>query len=247
MRFGIIGLGTMGRAIEAALKKSGETAVAGTRHGDDNGALVRDSDVLVLCVKPYQARTVVEGVAADLAGKLLISICAGIATADLRAWSGDRAAVVRAMPNTPGLIGDGMTVLAPSASTTAQQLAVAVHLFATLGRTTVLDEDLMDGVTGLSGCGPAYVFLIIEALADAGEKVGIDHPTSTLLAAQTLLGAARLVLERGESPATLRREVATPGGCTIEGLAALEQGGLRKTLTDAVVAATNRSRELRNA
>jgi len=247
MTFGIIGLGTMGNAIATALKRGGDGDVIATKRGDDNAALVRASDVIVLCVKPYQARAVVEEIAGELAGKLLISICAGIATADLQAWSGGRAAVVRAMPNTPGLIGAGMTVLAAGAGTSAAQLDTAVAVFAPMGRTAVLAEALMDGVTGLSGCGPAYVFLIIEALADAGVRVGIDAPTSTLLAAQTLLGAARLVLERGESPAALRKEVATPGGCTIEGLAALEQGGLRETLMAAVVAATNRSIALRGS
>jgi pyrroline-5-carboxylate reductase len=124
-------------------------------------------------------------------------------------------------------------------------LASAVELFASLGRTAVLDESLMDAATGLSGCGPAYVFLIIEALAEAGVKLGINRATSTLLATQTLLGSAQLVLQRGVHPAELKDEVTTPGGCTIDGLVALEEGGLRSTLISGVMAAANRSRTLR--
>ena len=155
--------------------------------------------------------------------------------------------MVRAMPNTPCLIGAGMTVLSRDAGTDNAHLETAAQLFAPLGRTAVLDEALMDGVTGLSGCGPAYVFLIIEALSEAGVKLGIDRATSTVLAAQTLLGAAQLVLERGTHPAALKDEVTTPAGCTIDGLMVLEDGRLRSTLIAAVVAAAKRSRALRES
>jgi pyrroline-5-carboxylate reductase len=138
-----------------------------------------------------------------------------------------------------------MTVLAPAAGTAKDHLDQAIALFATVGRTAVLDEALMDAATGLSGCGPAYGFLIVEALADAGVKLGIDRATSITLAAQTLLGAAQLVLERGVHPAVLKDQVTTPGGCTIDGLVALEDGGLRSALASAVIAAANRSRTLR--
>jgi pyrroline-5-carboxylate reductase len=261
MTTGIIGLGTMGGAIAGALRANGNPRVLGTddsaaaantaaeRLGveiaTDNAALARASDIVVLCVKPHQAREVVEGIAAELAGKLLISVCASVTTADLRAWSGNGAAVVRAMPNTPALIGAGMTVLAPAPGTDKAHLDEAIALFATVGRTAVLDEALMDAATGLSGCGPAYGFLIVEALADAGVKLGIDRATSITLAAQTLLGAAQLVLERGVHPAVLKDQVTTPGGCTIDGLIALEDGGLRSALASAVIAAANRSRTLR--
>jgi pyrroline-5-carboxylate reductase len=247
MTYGIIGLGTMGGALAGVLRALDGTRVIGTTRSSaaDNAALARQSDVIVLCVKPYQARAVVEAIAPELAGKLLISVCASITTGDLRTWSGNRAAVVRAMPNTPALIGAGMTVLAPGAETGAEQLETAVRLFGSVGRTAVLDEALMDAATGLSGCGPAYVFLIIEALSEAGVKLGIDRETSVMLAAQTLLGAAQLVLERGVHPATLKDEVTTPGGCTIDGLLALEDGHLRSTLIAGVLAAANRSRTLR--
>jgi pyrroline-5-carboxylate reductase len=261
MTTGIIGLGTMGSALAAALRTRGGARIVGTddhaataraaaeRLGidlaADNKALARASDVVVLCVKPHQARAAVEAIASELAGKLLVSICAGVTTGDLRAWSSDRAAVVRAMPNTPALIGAGMTVLAPGAATSPEQLDTAVQLFGAVGRTAILDETLMDAATGLSGCGPAYVFLIVEALSDAAVKLGIDRATAVLLASQTLLGSAQLILERGVHPAVLKDQVTTPGGCTIEGLVALEDGGLRSTLIAGVVAAANRSRTLR--
>lgn len=261
MTYGIIGLGTMGSAIAGALRTGTDATVIGTTNraataeaaakrlnigvGCDNLALARESDVIVLGVKPYQARGVVEAIAPELSGKLLISVCAAVTTADLEAWSGSRAAVVRAMPNTPCLIGAGMTVLAAGKTATPADLEAAVALFAPLGKTAVLDESLMDAATGLSGCGPAYVFMIIEALADAGVQLGINRATSTLLAAQTLLGAAQLVLESKTHPAVLKDQVTTPGGCTIDGLVALEDGNLRSVLIGGVVAAANRSIALR--
>jgi pyrroline-5-carboxylate reductase len=261
MTYGIIGLGTMGSALASALladagrrvigttRNTATARAAATRLGievaTDNLALARASDVIVLCVKPYQAREVVKAIAHEVAGKMLITICASVTTGDIREWSGERAIVVRAMPNTPCLIGAGMTVLSAGASTGSESMEAAVELFSSLGRTAVLDESLMDAATGLSGCGPAYVFLIIESLAEAGVKLGINRATSTLLAAQTLLGASQLALERGVHPAALKDEVTTPAGCTIDGLMALEDGRLRSTLISGVIAAANRSRQLR--
>jgi len=261
MTYGIIGLGTMGSAIAGALRAGADARVIGTTTRAataeaaakrlqidvtaDNVATARASDVIVLSCKPYQARGVVESIASELDGKLLISVCAAITTNDLQAWSGNRAAVIRAMPNTPCLIGAGMTVLTAGSSANPKDLEAAVALFAPLGKTAVLDESLMDAATGLSGCGPAYVFMIIEALADAGVQLGINRATSTLLATQTLLGAAQLVLESKTHPAVLKDQVTTPGGCTIDGLVALEDGGLRSVLISGVVAAANRSIALR--
>jgi pyrroline-5-carboxylate reductase len=261
MTYGIIGLGTMGSAIAGTLRASANATVIATTHraataeaaakrlgigvGTDSASLARASDVIVLSVKPHQARAVLESIAPDLAGKLLISVCAAMTTADLESWSGNRTAVIRAMPNTPCLIGRGMTVLAAGKSAQPKDLDEAVAVFAPLGQTAVLDESLMDAATGLSGCGPAYAFLIIEALADAGVQLGIPRATSTLLAAQTLLGASQLVLETKTHPAVLKDQVTTPGGCTIDGLVALEDGGLRSVLIGGVVAAANRSIALR--
>jgi pyrroline-5-carboxylate reductase len=261
-RVGIIGLGTMGRVLARGILQHRLASVAGSTRSrasaeaasaelgipveTDNLVLAGESDVLFLCAKPYQARAIVEKLAPSLIGRqLLVSICAAISLDDLAAWTGGRCAVVRAMPNTPCLVGEGMTVLAAPPNVEGERVEAARALFEPLGRTAVVDESLMDGVTGLSGCGPAYVYLIIEALSEAGVKLGIPRKTATLLAAQTLLGSAKMVLERGIHPAALKDEVTTPAGCTIDGLMALEEGKLRSTLISAVVAAANRSRTLR--
>ncbi len=261
-RVGIIGLGTMGKVLARGIIDHRLASVAGSTRSrasaeaasaelgipveTDNLALAAASDVVLLCVKPHQARAIVEKLAPALDERhLLVSICAAISLDDLAAWSGGRCALVRSMPNTPCLVGEGMTVLAAAADVPAESVQTARSLFEPLGRTAVVDESLMDGVTGLSGCGPAYVYLIIEALSEAGVKLGIPRKISTLLAAQTLLGSAKMVLERGIHPAALKDEVTTPAGCTIDGLMALEEGRLRSTLISGVVAAANRSRTLR--
>jgi pyrroline-5-carboxylate reductase len=264
---GIIGMGKMGEALVAGLRREAghdrgsATLRATTRTTEsaaevrkrvgvacdlDNAGLARKSDILLLCVKPHQAQAVLEGIAPELTrDHILISICASITTDQLHAWSGGECAVIRAMPNTPCLIGQGMTALCPGPGAKPAQLKLGERIFSAVGRTCVVEESLMDGVTGLSGCGPAYIYLVIEALSEAGVKVGLPRKTATLLAAQTLLGAAQMVLERGEHPAALKDEVTTPAGCTIDGLMALEEGALRTTLIRAVVAATRRSKSLR--
>lgn len=261
---GIIGLGKMGEAILTGLGQANKSdpvkIMCTTRSQEsadeassrlkiqcstDNRALVRDSDVLILCVKPHQAEEVLNSIADQLtANHLIISICASITTQQLRKWSGKKAAIVRAMPNTPCLIGEGMTVFCSSPDTEKQHLELVAKVFGTLGRTAQIEESLMDGATGLSGCGPAYVYLIIEALSEAGVKVGLPRQVATTLAAQTLLGASKMVLERGIHPAQLKDEVTTPAGCTIDGLMALEEGKLRVTLIKAVLAAEKKSRKL---
>jgi len=148
------------------------------------------------------------------------------------------------MPNTPAVVREGMTALAKGPGVSEDEMRLAREIFASVGRVVLVEERLMDAVTGLSGSGPAYVFQAIEALADGGVKMGLPRPTAELLAAQTVLGAARLVLESGEHPAKLKDQVASPGGTTIAGLHQLELGGLRATLMAAVEAATKRSQEL---
>jgi pyrroline-5-carboxylate reductase len=218
----------------------------GIRVHTDNAMLVEASEVLLLAVKPHQAEDVLRKIAPKIRkNQVLISICASITTGQLAEWSGGRCAVIRAMPNTPCLIGEGMTVFAPGPGAQEQDTVTAEKIFKPVGRTAIVEESLMDGVTGLSGCGPAYVYLVIEALSEAGVKVGLPRETATLLAAQTLLGASKMVLERGVHPAALKDEVTTPAGCTIDGLMALEEGKLRVTLIKAVLAAAKRSRSLR--
>jgi pyrroline-5-carboxylate reductase len=269
MKIGIIGLGQMGEAIAEGLRRSLNAGTKGkslaleatTSSQDsareasqklgiechtDNARLVSGSKLILLCVKPHHAEKVLKSVAGKLTAEhLLISICASITTEQLSAWSGGRCRVIRAMPNTPCLIGEGMTVLCGGPGLAPEQMNVAENIFNALGRTAVVEESLMDGVTGLSGCGPAYVYLMIEALSEAGVKVGLPRRVATLLAAQTLSGAARMVIERGEHPASLKDEVTTPAGCTVDGLMALEEGKLRVTLIKAVLAATKRSKTLR--
>jgi pyrroline-5-carboxylate reductase len=270
MKIGIIGMGKMGEAIVQGLTRQGlarqnmrkQGAIQGTTHSKesarqvsrelkvkchtDNLKLVAESDLILLCVKPHQAEKVLREIVPVLKPKhLVISICASITTEQLHGWSDGIPKIVRAMPNTPCLIGEGMTVLSGGAGVKRTDLEVAEGIFKPLGRTAVVEESLMDGVTGLSGCGPAYIYLIIEALSEAGVKVGLSRETATLLAAQTLLGSAKMVLDRGVHPAALKDEVTTPAGCTIDGLMALEEGKLRVTLIKAVIAAATRSETLR--
>lgn len=211
----------------------------------DNSKLVRESDVVIVCVKPHQAEKVLRKLEKDFTkNHLIISVCASLSTSEISEWSGGRAAVVRSMPNTPCLIGEGMTVLCAGPGAKSGHVQIAEKIFGTVGRAIELEESHMDGVTGLSGCGPAYIYLVVEALSEAGVKVGLPRATATLLAAQTIAGSARMVLERGEHPAALKDEVTTPAGCTIDGLMALEEGKLRVTLIKAVLAAAKRSQRL---
>ncbi|MEW6055100.1 MAG: pyrroline-5-carboxylate reductase [Bdellovibrionota bacterium] len=260
---GILGVGKMGEALAAGLiaAKKGYKIIGTTRSQataaeikkrlgiectTDNRDLVKKAKVLILCVKPNDARPVLESLAPQLTkDHLIISTCASIQTEALSKWARQKTPVIRAMPNTPCLIREGMTILVAGASAKASHLEHAEKIFNTIGRTTVIDETLMDGATGLSGCGPAYVYLIIEALSEAGVKVGLSRDLATQLAAQTLMGAAKMVLERGVHPAALKDEVTTPAGCTIDGLMALEEGKIRVTLIKAVLAATKRSEKLR--
>jgi pyrroline-5-carboxylate reductase len=208
----------------------------------DNLAVAKKCEILILAVKPQQAEKVLREITPQLRkGQLLISICAAISLEQLLEWTGGKCALVRAMPNTPAIVGQGMTVLCCAPDCPEKEAERAEAIFSTVGKVARLDESLMDAATGLSGCGPAYVFLIIEALSEAGVKTGIPRKTSTLLAAQTLLGAAQMVLERGEHPASMKDEVTTPAGCTIDGLMALEEGRLRVTLIKGVLAAARRS------
>lgn len=212
---------------------------------DDNDALVAWADVVVLAVKPQIVDRVLAPIASGLAeGDLLVSVAAGVPIDALEARLPPRARVVRAMPNTAAIALAGATAIAPGTSATKSDIDVARALFEAVGRCVVLDETLLDAVTGLSGSGPAYVMLMIEALADGGVKVGLGRDVALLLAAQTVYGAAKLQLETGEHPGRLKDMVTSPGGTAIAGLHTLEAGGLRRTLIDAVEAAATRSSEL---
>lgn len=214
----------------------------------DNNKTVRHGGIIILAVKPQNMAEVLEGIAGAVSGeKIIISIAAGITTKFIETRLGKNARVIRVMPNTPALVGEGVAALAAGAKATAQNINVAGQIFDSVGITVVVKEALMDAVTGLSGSGPAYAFVIIEALADAGVRMGLGRDIALTLSAQTMLGAARLCIESGKHPAELKDMVTSPGGTTIAGLKALEDGKIRATLMAAVEAATLRSKELGSA
>ena len=206
------------------------------------------ADIVVLSVKPQILSRVLDEIADVVpADALVISIAAGVPVAAIQSRLAAGTRVVRAMPNTPALVDAAATAIARGEHARESDLEDAKRIFDAIGITVVLEENQLDAVTGLSGSGPAYVFLILEALSDAGVKVGLSRRTSQLLAAQTLLGSAKLLLETNEHPGRLKDMVTSPGGTAITGLHTLENGGVRTTLMNAVEAATRRSRELGEA
>jgi pyrroline-5-carboxylate reductase len=245
----ILGCGTMGEAIlggRQAVDDGPRVTVVSARREErahklaerygvvavtDNAAAARQADIALLAVKPQAASRVLNapGVNEALEGKLLISICAGVSTAQLAAWA-PGSAVVRAMPNTPCLIRQGMTVVSRGPRATAAHIDTARQIFEAVGRCVSLDEKHLDAVTGLSGSGPAFICVILEALADGGVRMGLPRDVAVELAAQTTQGAARMVLETGRHPAALKDEVTTPAGCTIAGLLTMEDGRIRSIL-----------------
>ncbi len=206
------------------------------------------AEIVVLSVKPQIMSRVLDEVASTISPHaLVISIAAGVPVATIQSRLASGTRVIRAMPNTPALVDAAATAIAGGEHVSEADLAEAKRIFDAIGLTVILEESQLDAVTGLSGSGPAYVFLILEALSDAGVKVGLSRRTSQLLAAQTLLGSAKLLLETNEHPGKLKDMVTSPGGTAITGLHTLEHGGVRTTLMNAVEAATRRSRELGEA
>jgi pyrroline-5-carboxylate reductase len=217
----------------------------GIQVSSDNAELVRRSDIVILAVKPQIMDAVLKEIAPALTRKkLLISVAAGVSTSKIRAVLHKDARLIRVMPNTPALVLEGVTAIAKADGLEPDDLDTAGEIFSAVGRVVVLDEALMDAVTGLSGSGPAYVAVVIESLADGGVRMGLDRITAMTLATQTVLGAARLLLETGLHPGALKDMVSSPGGTSIAGIAALEEGGIRTTFIKAVERATERSREL---
>jgi pyrroline-5-carboxylate reductase len=210
-----------------------------------NREVVAGCRLLVLAIKPQMVHAVLsELTGAVTAEHLTVSILAGTATATLERLLGGTARVVRAMPNTPALVSSGATAICAGRFATTADLDKTAALFRSVGTVNIVSEAQMDAVTGLSGSGPAYIFTVIEALADGGVKEGLPREVALELATRTVLGAAQLVAESGEHPAVLRDKVCSPGGTTIAGLTALEDGGLRAALIEAVSRATRRSKEL---
>lgn len=263
-KIGFVGAGQMATAlvkgiIRAGLVSAGDlwasdpdqqarerfAAATGAKTLADNAGLVEQVDVVVLAVKPSVAASVLDQLAPGLGGsKLLVSIVAGVRIAKLMERLGSQARVVRVMPNTPCMVGCGASAFSRGGCATIEDARLVETLLGAVGLVVEVDERLLDAVTGLSGSGPAFVYLVIEALSDGGVCMGLPRATAVKLAAQTVLGAAQMVLSTGEHPAVLRDRVASPAGTTIAGIRALEAGGVRAALMAAVQAATQRSQEL---
>lgn len=263
LKLAVLGAGQLGETLirgmlEAGIARAQDVAVTtahparaealarrlGVRAFASNVDAVRDADVVLLAVKPQQAVPVLREIGPLLEpAQLLISAASSVSTAILEQHVGERVPVVRAMPNTPALVRQGMTALAGGSHAEPEHLARAEQLFGAVGRTVVLDERHMDAVTGLSASGPAFIYIVIESLADGGVKVGLPRDVALTLAAQTVLGAGAMVCETGEHPALLKDAVTTPSGTTIDGILELEEGGLRVALLKAVVRATRRATE----
>jgi pyrroline-5-carboxylate reductase len=216
--------------------------VAGTL---SNPMAAESADIIILAVKPQTVPKVLSEIKEVLRpSQMVISVAASVSTALIEKHLDSPVPVIRAMPNTPCLLKKGMTGIAPGTSAEADHLELAKFIFDAVGRTVVVDEKHMDAITGLSASGPAFIYIVIESLAEGGVKVGLPRDIATELAAQTVLGAGAMVIETAEHPAKLKDSVTTPAGCTIDGILELEDGGLRVTLIKAIVKATQRAKEL---
>ncbi|MSR75055.1 MAG: pyrroline-5-carboxylate reductase [Planctomycetes bacterium] len=264
MKIAMIGCGHLGRAVlqgilDAGIAKRGSVSVTthhaataqtvaknfGVKAGTDNAAVVRGCDLLIVATKPTQVLPVLRECAATLPAKVLVvSLAAAISTASIEGVLAKGTPVVRAMPNTPALVGCGMTAVAAGQHAREKHVVLVERVFNAVGRTIRVDEKHFDAVTGLSASGPAFVFMVIESMVDGGVKAGLPRQIATLLAAQTVMGSGAMVLGTGQHPALLKAGVTTPAGCTIDGLIALEEGGLRVALIKAVATASLRAGQL---
>jgi pyrroline-5-carboxylate reductase len=263
-KLAVLGTGKLGGILLRAYLKQGlfkpQNVTATVKHGEkaaklakemgisastENRTAVRGADIVLLGVKPQVIGDVLQEISGELSpNALVVSVAASVPTSYIEQRLGAKVAVVRVMPNTCSTVNCGMAGICRGASATDQHVEIARAMFDAVGRTVVVDEKNMDAVTGLSASGPAFAYIILESLAEAGVKVGLARDVATLLAAQTMKGAASVVLETGDHPALLKDAVTTPAGCTIDGILELEEGKLRVTLIKAVVKATQRAGEL---
>src|SRR6201988_667011 len=259
-----LGAGKMGGIILQALLKNGMLLPKSTRAtvahaerakalaaklkvkvGTNNVEAAKDAEIIVIGGKPQVVEEVIREISGHITPKqLIVSGAASVHTSMIEKHLSANAPVIRAMPNTPCLLGAGMTAICKGKHASAAEVALTCRIFDVVGRTVVVDEKHMDAVTALSASGPAYIYIILESLAEAGVKVGLPRDIATMLAAQTTLGAAKVVLETGDHPALLKDAVTTPAGCTIDAIMELEEGKLRVTLIKAVVKAAQRAKEL---
>jgi len=263
-RIAIIGAGNIGEALIGGMIRGNLTKpenILATRRSEDalqelklkwgiaittnNRKGVHGVDIIILAVKPQGANEVLEEIADVIEPhQLIISVMAGVTTQLISKKIGKDNPIIRTMPNTPVLVDEGATALAKGAHATDEHLEFASTIFSAIGKVEILPENLMDAVTGLSGSGPAYIYMVIEAMTDGGVKMGIPRAIALRLAAQTVYGAAKLVMETRKHPAILKDEVTTPGGTAIAAVHELETHGLRTMLINAVATATQRSKEL---
>ena len=263
-KIAVIGAGHMGRALIGGMLRAKLTSpknITASRRGEDalaemrrqwgihavadNKKAVSGADIIILAVKPQMSKSVLAELAHKIdKSQLIISVMAGITTDAIGRKLRKPCPVVRAMPNTPCLVDAGATAIAAGVHAREKDLQLAEKIFSSVGKVVTLGESALDAVTGLSGSGPVYIFMVIEAMIDGGVKMGIPRPIAAQLAAQTVFGAAKLVIETGKHPAILKDEVTTPGGTAINAIHMLEAKGLRSVLIDAIVTATQRSQEL---
>lgn len=263
-RIAFIGAGAMGEALAGGLIRAGAVDRANVLMSDvdagrlshvaaqlqvatatNNTEAVTDASIVLLAVKPQQVESAMTELGTCLkASQTLVSICAGVATSTLERFTKEPVPVVRVMPNTPAFVGQAASAICLGQHANDEHRQIAHAIFGAVGLAVDCDEKLLDAVTGLSGSGPAYVYIFIEALSDAGVEQGLPRPVATALAAQTVLGAAQMVLQAKKHPGELKDMVTSPGGTTIHGVHALEAGGFRAAVMDAVAAATQRAKEL---
>ena len=263
-RIGFIGCGNMGKAMLGAMVKSNEIALGDlivstkskalaekisddfeVKTTTDNKEVVRNSDILFLAVKPYFFKEVIEEIK-DLVTEntIIISIAAGITIAQIEEWFGKNIKVVRTMPNTPALVGEGMSAICPNKNITEEELQYVGRLYDLFGKYEVLEEKDFHAFIALCGSSPAYVFMFIEAMADAGVKLGLPRVKAYKLAEQAILGSAKLAFETGKHPGVLKDEVCSPGGTTIEAVIDLEKNGFRNTVMSAVEKCADKSKNM---
>lgn len=258
---GCIGTGNMGRAIISCLSKSvsKDNILAFDVDKSKLETIKKDfdikstntirhltdiSDIILIAVKPDAVNSVLEEIRDNISNKIIISIAAGVSISSIKEILSSSQRIIRVMPNTPALIGEGMSVISPDKDVDEEALTIVEELFSFLGRVLVLPEKLMDAVTAISGCGPAYGFTLIQAMTDGGVKMGIPRDKALILSAQTILGSARMIIENEEEPIILRGRVTSPGGSTIEAVHVLEKHGFSGIIMDAIEASKEKTESL---